>query len=68
MFCLTLPIAKARCFTADFVTIVQMYLAGIKELSDAQLIVADVNNDNKVGIDDATTTQKYLAKIIVVLL
>lgn len=50
------------------VTIVQMYLAGIKELSDAQLIVADVNNDNKVGIDDATTTQKYLAKIIVGLL
>lgn len=41
-----------------------MYLAGITELSDAQLSVADANNDGVVSVDDSLYIQLMLAELV----
>lgn len=43
---------------------IQMYLAGITELSDAQLSVADANNDGVVSVDDSLYIQLMLAELV----
>lgn len=45
----------------DDVTLIQMYLIGISEFSEQQLVSAEVNGDGEVTIDDATAIQMYLA-------
>ena len=46
------------------VTSILLHIAGLKELSESQLAVADINKDGKVNISDATRIQLYLAKMI----
>ena len=43
---------------------IQMYLAGITELSDAQLSAADANNDGVVSVDDSLYIQLMLAELV----
>lgn len=42
-------------------TLVQKYIADLKDLSDLQLVLADANSDTKVDIKDATSIQKAIA-------
>jgi hypothetical protein len=46
------------------VTNIQMCLAKMVTFTENQNVAADVNGDSVVSIQDATTLQKYLAKII----
>ena len=43
-------------------TAMQRHLAGLEELTDDRLALADVNTDGKVTIDDVTLLQRYLAE------
>ena len=45
-------------------TLLQMYLANLKTLSELQLSLSDVNRDGKINIKDATVIQKIAAKLI----
>ena len=44
-------------------TMIQSYLAGIKELTPIQMKLADADCDSKIAINDATEIQRYLAGI-----
>ena len=44
------------------VTMIQMYLADLKELDDDELVLANTNGDTKLDIEDATHLQNYLAE------
>lgn len=45
-------------------TLLQYYLAHIKNLEENQLIAADVNADDEIDITDATVIQRYDCKMI----
>ena len=45
-------------------TLLQYYLAHVKDLAKNQLIASDVNADDEIGITDATVIQRYECKII----
>lgn len=46
------------------VTLFQMYIAGMQDLSDITKINSDINSDGKIDVNDATEIQKYLAGIL----
>ncbi|MCR5652247.1 MAG: CotH kinase family protein [Ruminococcus sp.] len=48
----------------DDATTIQLYLVGLKELTDEQKAAADVYKDNRPSIRDATVIQLYLAGLI----
>lgn len=51
--------------TIDDATLIQKYLAGMKDFDDTvQLLAADVDGNGNITIDDATIIQKYLAGLI----
>ena len=51
-------------FHQYFPTTVQRYVAYIDEMTNEQLILADVNFDDAVTVFDATFIQRYVADII----
>ena len=46
------------------VTALQQHLAELQELSDLGAKAADINMDNKLEIEDATTLQIFLAEYV----
>lgn len=45
-------------------TMIQLYLAGLVELNEAQIFACNVYNDSTTNIADVTHLQRYVAKII----